>query len=360
MKILYNGRDVACNVSAGLYVFFFFAISLSLDSCNSKNKYVKPIQKNITQAVYASGKVFPLNDYRVFAKLPGYIEKIHVKVNDTVQIGTPLVTLRSEVSEIALQTAKNLLDLANDNANEKTGLLVVSSKELEAAKSKYILDSVSFGRFENLLKSGATTKVLADQARTQFEISQQNYLKAQSVYDNTKDRLYIELKNAKNQYEAQSQNKKDYQLCSVMNGRVYDISAQEGMLASSQLPLLELGETDKFDIELQVDETDIALVNIGQSVMFEVDAYKDKMIRATVSEIYPTIAPGNRSAKVKAIISGNQEFRFYSGMSLEANIIISEKQNALVIPHEFLVNGNQVKIKGKKELVKVEKGVEDL
>lgn len=47
-------------------------------------------------------------------------------------------------------------------------------------------------------------------------------------------------------------------------------------------------------------------------------------------------------------------------MSVEANIIISEKKNTLVIPREFLIDGNKVKIKDKEELTEIVKGAEDL
>jgi hypothetical protein len=50
----------------------------------------------------------------------------------------------------------------------------------------------------------------------------------------------------------------------------------------------------------------------------------------------------------------------FSGMSVEANIIITEKKSALVIPREFLIDNNKVKLKGNDTLTAVVKGAEDL
>ena len=56
----------------------------------------------------------------------------------------------------------------------------------------------------------------------------------------------------------------------------------------------------------------------------------------------------------------NASVRVYSGMSVEANIIISRKNNVIVIPREFLIENKKVKIKSSGELVEIKKGAEDL
>src|SRR5258708_7533712 len=95
------------------YLFLFAAVS----SCKKGKDVTTPIRKDLTQAVYASGKLYPVNDYRVYSKLPGYIEKIHVHVGDSVKLGEPLMTIKSEISELNVNSAKNLLDLARKNAD---------------------------------------------------------------------------------------------------------------------------------------------------------------------------------------------------------------------------------------------------
>src|SRR3990170_2405462 len=92
-----------------------FVFAVILFSCGKKNDSVLPIRKDITQAVYASGKIYPLNDYKVYAKLPGYVEKIHVHVGDSVKVGQPLLTIKSEVSEKNVEMAKNQYELAQKN-----------------------------------------------------------------------------------------------------------------------------------------------------------------------------------------------------------------------------------------------------
>ena len=337
---------------------FLFLIIVS--SCNRNKNVTTPVRKDLTQAVYASGKLYPMNDYKVYTKLPGYIEKIHVHVGDSVKLGQVLMTIKSEVSELNVNSAKNILDLARKNADDNSALMMALRQDVAGARSKYELDSSNFSRFTNLFKDNATSKLQLDQAKTQFEISKETYLKAFNTFLNTKDRLRTELQNAQIQYDAQVSNKNDYSVVSVMNGKVYDIIPKEGELVSNMVMLMEIGDGAMYEVELSVDETDISFLQKGQEIKFTVDAYKDKVFAGKVLEAYPRINQSNKTSKVVASIILDKSVVVYSGMSVEANIIIEEKKNTLVIPREYLVNGNQVKLSANDELRTIQKGAEDL
>jgi len=335
-------------------------VTFAIAACNSKDETTIPSRKDLTQAVYASGKIYPINDYKVYSKLPGYIEKIHVQVGDSVKVGQPLMTIRSEVSELNVNTAKNLLDLAQNNANQNSAYLTALKQDVASAKSKYELDSVNYNRFVVLMKENATSKLQLDQSKTQFDISKQNYLKAQSSFINTKDKIRVELENAHLQYEAQVSNKSDYTITSAVNGKVYDITPKEGELINTQVMLMEIGDGERFEIELSVDETDVSLIKINQDIVLVIDAYKDVVYKGKVVEVYPRISQGNKTSKVLASIQLDLNTIIFSGMSVEANVIISERKNVLVIPREYLIEGNKVKKKGSKELTTIKKGASDL
>lgn len=329
-------------------------------SCGGKKDTTHPERRDLTEAVYASGKIFPKNDYKVFAKLAGYVEEIHVHVGDSVKIGQPLITIRSEVSQINVEAAKNQLSLASKNADENGALLMALKQDVSSARMKYELDSTNFTRYKNLLKENAASQLQYDQASVQMEASRAAYQHALSNYTSTRDRLHTELTNAKLQYDAQSSNNSDYTITSAVNGRVYDIVPKKGELVGPQVALCEIGDADSFEAELSVDETDIARLEKGQSIMYTIDAYKDKTFSGKVEEEYPRISPGNKTSRVVSSIEIPAGVRVFSGMSVEANIIIAEKKNILVIPREYLLPDKTVKVKGKDEPVKVQTGVSDL
>jgi multidrug efflux pump subunit AcrA (membrane-fusion protein) len=335
-------------------------VILLLHACGGKKNTTHPERRDLTEAVYASGKIFPKNDYKVFAKLSGYVEEIHVHVGDSVKIGQPLITIRSEVSQINVEAAKNQLSLASKNADENGALLSSLKLDASSAKAKYELDSVNANRYKNLLKENAASQVQYDQANVQMEASHAAYQRALSNYNSTRDRLRTEMTNAKLQYEAQSSNNSDYTITAAVNGRVYDIIPKKGELVNPQAPLCEIGETNAFEAELSVDETDIARLQKDQRIVYAIDAYKDQTFKGKVEEEYPRISPGNKTSRVVSSIDVPPGITVFSGMSVEANIIIAEKKNVLVIPREYLLPDKTVKVKGKDQPVKVQTGVSDL
>ncbi|MFN5181565.1 MAG: efflux RND transporter periplasmic adaptor subunit [Bacteroidota bacterium] len=338
----------------------YLSLSILIFSCNKGKKTVFPVKKDLTQSVYASGKLMPINDYKVYAKFPGYVKTIHVKVGSLVKAGDPLITIRNDQSEFSATTAKNNWDLALKNASSNSPVLQALKNEINTQKAKYELDSINYYRYAVLIKQQATTQVLVDQAKSQFEISRQSWLRSANNYNSTRDRLNTEAANAELQYKTLQVNKNEYVILADQDGMVYDIDINTGEMISLQKAIMEIGNANSFELELNIDETDIFLVKQGQVVAFTVDAYKDEVFKGTVKEIYPRISQGNKTSRVIAGIEQHSDVKFYSSLSAEANIVISSNKNVLVIPREYIKEGNKVKIKGKEEMISVKKGVEDI
>ncbi|MFN6039855.1 MAG: efflux RND transporter periplasmic adaptor subunit, partial [Bacteroidota bacterium] len=239
-------------------------------------------------------------------------------------------------------------------------VLQALKNEINSQRAKFELDSVNFLRYSTLIKQQATTQVLVDQAKSQFDISRQSLLRSVNNYNSTRDRLQTEVANAELQFKTLQVNKNEYVILADQDGMIYDIDANPGELISLQKPVLEIGDANIFELELNIDETDIFLVKQGQKILFTVDAYKGEFFDGIIQEIFPRISQGNKTSKVIAEIKQKEDKKFYSSLSAEANIIVSSKKNVLVIPREFITDGNKVKLENKDELVAIQKGAEDI
>ncbi len=333
---------------------------LCIAACKPKHTVTKPLRKDIKQAVYASGKVYPVQRRWLAIKANGYVKQIFVKVGDTVQAGMPLLAVANEAATINLQTAQNNLAFATNNQKANSSTLQAAQEEINNAAAKYQLDSTNAIRFQNLLQQNATSKLLADQASTQAAVSKQNLQKARLHVQNLQQKLQAEAANAQNVYALQQVVGKDFVLYADAPLRVYDIRTKVGELVSPQLPLIEAGQATGFEVELAIDESDVALVKTGQNVIFELSAAKNLFLKGQLQAIYPSINLQNKTAKVVASIENSSAVSFFSGMSVEANIVIAEKKNALVIARNFLFDNDYVKIATDKKKVKIQKGIEDL
>jgi multidrug efflux pump subunit AcrA (membrane-fusion protein) len=103
---------------------------------------------------------------------------------------------------------------------------------------------------------------------------------------------------------------------------------------------------------------DINFIKQGQQILFTIDAFGEQIFKGSVKEIYPSISNVNRTSKVIAEIEQNAQI--ISGLSAEANIIIQEKKNTLIIPREFLINNTFIKLKDSDQLTKIKTGISDL
>jgi len=77
--------------------------------------------------------------------------------------------------------------------------------------------------------------------------------------------------------------------------------------------------------------------------------------------MYPTMNEADQTFRVDAVFSDNDSQPFIH-TSVEANIIIREKQNALVVPAQVLLNGDSVKVKqgGHVKTIAVKTGIHTL
>lgn len=340
------------------YYFLIIVLPVLFLSCKRDRSLIHPQKRDLVQVVYASGKIFPKNVYNVYSKLPGYISKIYVQCGDFVKAGQAILSIQSEINEKNLEIAKNYLKLAANNISENSPLLKSLKDDVQSALVKYKLDSTNFERFKDLLKNNATSLQQFDAIKVQFELSRENYFKSLHHYDQTKTQLQIEYENAKLQYEAQLLNLNEYTLYSAINGKVYDILPKEGELINTTTLLMVIGDYNNFEVELNVDETDINLIKQGQNVYYETDIYKNKIFVGNVEKIFQRINPINKTCRVMASVQ-TDNLVFYSGMSVEANIIVAQKKQALIIPKNYLYNDSMI-ITSTHDTLKVIKGIEDL
>ncbi|MCZ8214889.1 MAG: efflux RND transporter periplasmic adaptor subunit, partial [Cyclobacteriaceae bacterium] len=96
---------------------------------------------------------------------------------------------------------------------------------------------------------------------------------------------------------------------------------------------------------------DIRKLQVGQKVLFKADAFADTVFEGMVSKIYALVDTRHQSLRVDVSIPANFPSSF-SGLAVEANIIIREKKDALVLPKN-IVQDDSVWIEREGERIKI-------
>ena len=119
-------------------------------------------------------------------------------------------------------------------------------------------------------------------------------------------------------------------LVAPSDGVVIRRDGEVGQLIPANQPVFWLSSSSSLRITAEVDEEDIALVNVGQAAVIRADAFPGKVYKGKVKSITPKGDPISKSYRVR--IELNEETPLQIGMTAETNIIISEHINALLLP----------------------------
>lgn len=110
---------------------------------------------------------------------------------------------------------------------------------------------------------------------------------------------------------------------------------------SSSLSASILSLTANNQLVANIAESNLAKISIGQKVNLKTDAYPKEIFTGKVSQIAAeaTVEQNVTSFEIKAEITSQKKSLLRSGMNVEAEFELGQKQNALVVPTVAVVRG---------------------
>lgn len=337
------------NQSRGLLIFVL------LVACNTSLEKTNPRTENITASVYAAGIVKARNQYQVYAKVSGVVDKIYVTENDRVKKGEPVMLLADLPSRLNRENSDLSAQYAALQTNEDK--LTDLKNNIDLASSKYKNDSLIAKRQENLWSQGIGSKLELEQKQLTAQGSKISLESAIIKFNDLRKQLELNDRQSRNNLAISRSKEDDYTIKSELNGRVYFIYPKKGEMVSPQTVLAVIGDSTSFYLQLDVDEYDIVKVKLGQSILITMDSYKNEVFEARVTKIDPMMNERTKTFLVEAEFT-KQPPVLYPNLTAEANIIIEVRKKAITIPRNYLVNDSFV-IVNKTEKKAVKTGIRD-
>jgi HlyD family secretion protein len=350
---------------------------------------------DIASTVSATGSVLPEREANLNFQGAGSVAKVAVKVGDQVRSGQVLaeldtsdIELAVRQAEISLRQAEAQLKQLSEGPNASD--LAAAVAALDSAKSGY--EQVLKGSDKDQL---AAARAQVEQARVTLEQAQQaydkikdqpnagmfpqsqqlqvatiNYDTAQANYrvatrganssqvaaaqaqvaqaESALDRLkrgasaaqvevaQAAVEQAQLGVEQAKRRLTNARISAPWNGIITAVNAVEGTLSGGLGgPAIQMADTSKYHLDVQVDELDVASLAPDQTVAVEVDALPDQKLTGSVISIAPAAAAtptGGVSYKVRIDIAPTDAL-LRAGMSATANILANSLQNVLLIPN---------------------------
>nr|MBP6314211.1 efflux RND transporter periplasmic adaptor subunit [Chitinophagaceae bacterium] len=336
-------------------VFAFLLSVMALVSCKEKFESCSPSTASITESVYASGIIKSTNQYQVFSKANGIIASIPVKKGDPVKKGQVLFYISNENSLLNVDNAELVARNADFNANrDKLNELRLN---INLARKKLKNDSLIYARQLNLWKEQIGTRIELEQRELAYSASRASYESAILRFNDLQKQLKFSSQQSQNNVSISKSMLSDYAVKSNLDGRVYTILKEKGEMATTQTPLAIIGDATQFGLLLQVDENDVVKIAVGQKVYVTLESYHKQIFEAVIDKINPLMNERSRTFEVEASFTKKPEV-LYPNLTVEANIELTKKEKALIIPRVYLLDGDSVWI-SKKEKKKIITGLKD-
>jgi len=347
------------------------------------------VRPELRSTVTASGEVRPIQYIKLTSEVPGRILEIYVNAGDQVTKGQALVRVdptqlqASQEAQFAYTQSvlNDVTNARNGVANAQQGLVVaeagVSQARQNAASADIDLKAAEreLKRATNLVESNVMSRSEYDATRDRYDQAKAKVTAANIAVKEAQERAnqqkvaVTEAKTAvkssemrANQQQAilrgQSSQREKATQYSPLTGVVADIPTRVGEFAVSQLsstPLMTIADMSTINVEVNVDETEIANVDVGQEAKVKVDALGEKEIKAVVTQKNPLAiaksdTQGGLSNRVN--VQEAKEFKvtlelreladdarnkLRPGMSATATITTKTKNNVIAVPLQAIV-----------------------
>jgi len=267
-------------------------------------------RRTIIKKIHATGTIEAKGTLNIGSLVSGIIEKLYAKENQIVKKGQLLAKIDDGREDTLVKQAQGILERLQAERDYQTAF---------------------YHRQKQLYQSGHISL-------DEFERAQRTYKTAQANVKAQEAQL--------EQVTIQFENKK---ITSPLDGVIIkeNVSLREGVsnLAPPTIIYTIAEDISKMRIELNVDETDIGHLKIGQKANLRFNTYPHKKFYGTIDEISSAPIAKGPSVAYKAVINiDNKHLLLKPGMTVHATIVVVQKNNVLAVPgYLFAFNEQTVK-----------------
>lgn len=314
-------------------VFGFLAIKGCQTQGGNQQLNTATVERgNISQTVVATGKIEPLYKAEIKSKIGGLIKQFYVEEGDRVAVGQKLVEIIPGATPVEMVQARTEVKAA---AYDK----IMAEKQYLRTKELLEQKMISPEEYDRAEANYSTAKTRFYAAMAQLRVLEQGSnveSLAEGIEITVQDRHEIE----KETREAIA----SMTLISPISGIVLSRDTDKG---SAVIPLssayggtviMVIADVSEKHFRGDVDEADIGKVHLGLPARIYVEAYPDDPFQASLTHISPQ---GLEEAEIvnfeikATIVDPENRLRF--GMSADAELILEEHENVLVIPEGAII-----------------------
>ncbi len=266
---------------------------------------------SVTQDVTATGTISPIKKVEVATQVTGKVITLAADYNSHVKAGQLIAVIDPQTYESQLASTRAQLKSNQATLERTQAQLRLAKRELERLTklhekghvSDADLDSAQ-SNYEQLLATEKTNQAAIEQSQASVKTAETNL-----SYCN---------------------------ITSPVTGVVITRAVDEGQTVVSSMNASALftiaTDLSKIQVEASIPEADIGEIEVGQTVNFTVDAYKDRFVGKVVQIRLSSTTTSNVVTYPVIVEAENPGEKLFPGMTANLSIVVAEATDAVTVP----------------------------
>jgi HlyD family secretion protein len=288
---------------------------------------------DLEAVVSASGKVEPQRQVDISAETMGKVVSLTIKEGDIVRQGQPLLEIDPRNLETTVQNREASLATARSQLDQTRSQVENSRVALRQAEDV-------LRRYDEMWKAGLLARDQWEKAQNDVKMRRTDLTVSEQSVRTQEQRI--------RQEEANVQNARldltKVRIVAPISGIVTRLNVEEGETAvvgtmnNAGTVLLTIADLSVIDTEIEVDETDIPYIRVGQPARVTIDAIPNRTFPGKVTEvasspIQTTAAATGRATNFKVVVTIEGEVpNVRPGFTCTAEITTATRQKAIGVP----------------------------
>jgi len=325
MKKKKSKKKILITIGVIVVVAILVVLNLSQSRRGLVSVQTREVERtDIISVVSGSGTVQPITKVNITSEVTAEVIALSANEGDYVERGAKLIQLDTVQAQKDMESALYA-------ANELEARLEGAEVALERYREEY-------ERQERLYEKKLTSEQAYKDAYYNFKSQEANY---NAIKEQTRA--------AFSRLEKARDNLSKTTITAPMTGTITLVDVEVGEIAQAQTAftqgrtLMVISDLSAFEVEVEIDETDIAELELDQKASIEIDAFPDTTFEGRLVEIGNTaMTSGYGSSdqatnfRVKvALIENHPKIR--PGMSSTVDITTNEHFNVLAVPIQAVV-----------------------
>ena len=330
-----------------ILIVILIAVARNSETDAVKVAVEKAALHTITETVTASGKIYPETEVKIAPEVSGEITQLDIHEGDSVIKGQVLVKINPAIYNSMVSQASASVE--QSKASED------NSKQMMAqAESQFLLAEATYKRNKKLFDQKVISQLEFEQGEASFKFAKAAWDAAKASTAGGK----YGIQGAQANLTTAQENLLKTTVVAPTSGIISELLVKKGerVLGTAQMAgteMLTIADMSRIEVRVDVSETDISKVKIGDTTLIDADAYRNRKFKGLVSKIAVSSTKSGASSGTSTdqvtnytvyilILSssyadlsakmGKGKFPFKPGMSASVEIQTNRQDNILSVP----------------------------